>query len=295
MISVFNQTKLPWLLDVENEKVIAFSKQQKYVKDSIEKTAYIKINGTSSILDNIDDTDKKLKSMVNMQDVELLVNKPVNLSFKKKNFKPFITTIDEEKKNILLTSFNLYRSKITKTSGSGVFLLEGLIKANSFNAIISFNTQDAKFSIQIYNITKNQLDTYTFAKVDNMIVKTLVSEEGSDIDIDKIEFRIKIARPSKPTYTVLVSEYDEKAFDEYPGYKKHPNAFNKVVIPATQGALQDIIDNLKSERYSAVTLFVNANKKNEKFYSMVSGKLVSSFAIVFELSSLKGIKKLKLF
>lgn len=279
MITIFNSTRYAWKIKIIEGKIACFYKDKIYNKKindtekKIKKSAHI-LAYTSLFPDKVPDLD----TFVNMKTPQVLTDKNTTVIFSKKDFNPFVTEKNEPVKNILLVSVPIRKGyKVTDIFTEDVFILDGYILGGELTLIASFNSDKAKMKVTTFDPKTNHVSGYTFsASTDGIKVTTdinTVTEEKKEEFKNMKPFKLKVFRPAKPTYTILVYRQDKNKLQNVIDVNKHN------VVEITNKTSIDTIKNLLKENYKAVTIFVDAEEfgqTQQKIYGNLLRKLFTT-------------------
>lgn len=290
MIAVYNETNKPWEVHNVNKdgSVISFSKPTQYKTPKGVKRNVAHIIGYRSLFrDSKFPIEERLKRSVLTRRATTLSKCSTALIYSKKDFKPFITERQSANKNIFLISINLRRRQLIELGSERLqsFVLDAYIASGTLNLIVSLNTPEEIFNIKLYDQLRGSIDNYSFwvdSETGNgfskVFFRTLTVEEKKTFVPARVN--LEIFRPKKPTELVIIkSEYDRKDL-----LKMMDTSHNNIVL-VTRDDIDNQLQNLVTDNYKAVTLFVNNDDYDsvKKYYGGILKKLLMKFNTVHVL------------
>lgn len=300
MISIYNETKTPWLLYKNGDTdVVKISKLKERVHSVTKETKRRSLTCITyaSLFDDISRTSDIMKTITQSKTITPIVDKKTAIIFNRKELKPFISERGEGiEKDILFASIFLAGRKVVHIRNNDAFFLDYFMLNSDFSFIASFNRPDAYLTIDLLDEAQDKVFTYVFTK-ENGTMKTTIFTRKKDEDKDSTDFKIRTFRPSKPTYTIITSKSDDN------------DALNTILKPdahyvlhagisETGDVLPDVVEKLKEEKYRAVTLFVNkpfelSEELDSEEIESIINVLKQQFYIVYKLYADNKIKKIK--
>ena len=151
-------------------------------------------------------------------------------------------------KDVYLIALDIRGCKIADITKQDVFIFRYLIVKGVLYLILSVKDTCKSFDITLFNkdLGKNIVNTFDLNKME----MTSVEVPAKDTDAN---FKIRVFRPSRPTYLILVREEERDIIDT----KILEGTSNKVLTYKDDEDLSTIAKQLDKEGYTAVTLFTN--------------------------------------
>lgn len=283
MLSIYNETKTPWDMDVINESVVRISKvKDKLENDKVVKSRSVRIISYTQSFDDIEHTKTQVANLIKTKEPIVITDKTTSVIFNRKEFKPFITERSQNNpKDVLFGSIFLGGRKVIRVHNNNTFLLEYFMLSADFSFIASFNRPESILTVELLREETNVLSTYVFFKENNEIKLTCTEKQYEAKEIPEVPFKLKSFRPSRPTHVVLVKEKDRILLEDTIDVTQHTVLLLDVDLDKT-------ILSLRNENYKAVTVFSSANmgkEPNVEYRESLSTlqDLGRSFQTVFKL------------
>jgi hypothetical protein len=299
MIYVYNETPRPWIVRefIGDSNTIQFSKL-KLCKDSYgeEKRIFLRVNGDKKILLDMEKTQERLETMVNMKQTEQVSDIPVNVIFDKKECRAYITTYASKKRNLskklFLLTLNTGLATIVDLQTKNVFILEGFYRDRIFGAAMSLNSDDSQIVITTYNKGTRLLNTHVFYVENNEIKHYCDSTPDTDYDIPEREFMLRKFRPARLTEAVAVLEQDVETFNKNKEYSADVTAYSKfTIMPDTD--LGALIKEIQDKGYKALTFF-EPDERDGGQYDSIFQLLRREFKVFYTVDENSRIAKVKI-
>lgn len=147
-------------------------------------------------------------------------------------------------KNFYLIALDIRGCRITNITKQDVFIFRYLIVKGILYLILSVKDTCKSFDVSLYNKEKGKTITHTF----NLETKKVIKNETDGGDSDN-NFKIRVFRPSRPTYLVYVKEEDIDLIDT-----KFTESHN-VVKYTDDDDLSAKVNEACKAGYTAATLF----------------------------------------
>lgn len=273
MISIYNETQLQVIGEVSGG-VCNLTKEVNKLNRKDNRKLSVKIGGMNSVFGK--DAVSKLKSLTRMKKPEILTDSHTTIDYSKKSFKPFIANKGKFEKNLLLVSLDLRNKEVVEIHNQFTPILE--YAHNEVELSLILNISDKPLIIVLKDNKRDNFIRYTFKmgrEVEGLInlTKEYLSKEEYEVK-EEMKPILKF-RPKKPTYIVLREEGED--------ISKIIWAENRhQIIDVNPDNINNVIENLKSENYTAVTV-CNRTK------SILSSAL-DNFKIVYGISGENIIK-----
>lgn len=304
MFSIYNETKNQWTIEKINDSgnVVRFmkrkdapesrfnNKRKKITRQVISILAY------HSIFEDYDQVVEIVKGEVNNDKgvVCPIPTRNTNITFNRKAFRPFVSESAENVKDILLASVRLRGRKIVSMDNHNTFLLESFVYSGEFSFIVSFNNPSSKFTFTLLEEETRELTTYEFSSSEEGIVLNITGGEKLPDDESYDFIAVKRFRPARVTHLVLTLPGDRAKLDELIDPSKH------TIVEVTPETVREVVEDVKSQFFSAVTLFVNSSSYKYddaiEAFEDVYGQEVNflhEFKLVYGLFSDRRILKVK--
>lgn len=254
MILMYNETSTPWEAKQVNEFVYKLISTKEIDTD---KQIYMDILLSNDV--KLDDTD--LSKYVEMEDIATLTEMSTNVTFQKKNCKPFIGTGLKFNKDVLFINVNLLGSIVSHIDTKNAFVLNSYLVKGQLALIVSL---DKEFSFTLYNAQEKTSTKYRFFKDNGKYDIELTYE--NDVKEQK-KVTITKYRPNKPTHLIFAKSEDMDALHKQLS-NKHKKEPSHLIYDIEK--LKENIDITKAQNYNAATLFIN--RDNYKPYDGESEK-----------------------
>jgi len=245
-----------------------------------------------------------LLKFIKMKEPGILTSTPTSIIYGKKDFNPFIVeSKNEHNTDIMLITLNIGKRMLVNISKQFICLLENYSLEGELTIIASINKKDNPLEIKLYDkYTKSDID-YTFTIIEDSLISTDVDKSnGDEIEItnkiNRLLFSKKIVeskngdkytpyiisnyRPNRPTHTILSMRSEVSILKSLHQKYSNTNAFN--IVEFNNVELQYVIEELKAQRFNAVTLFVNSeyyNNRVKRTYSNALSQLEHHFKVFF--------------
>ena len=298
MILLLNKSAKPWDVEVL-DKSASFSK----TKDSRVRSVRSFIRTMPCFAMDKDLKEISLDHFVNMKEPEVISDiRGMNISYGRKQFSPFIvTTSNVFISDVILITLNLNSKILTGMSRENISVLGSYILAGELTIIVSINRKDVTLFLEFLDKDTKMITEHALAisEVGEIYYNeeeydaptTMFNSKGESL---YIPYMLNNFRPSRPTYTILtMNERDRKRLIRL-NERYDSSAFN--VINCTESDINNVVTELKQDRYSAVTLFVDSeylNNVTKKKYSKALSILEHEFKTFYVLLNNNKITKIK--
>jgi hypothetical protein len=250
MIFMYNETQTPWSSSEVAPKLNRLGIEMT-AKDGKVKRIGIMASNTIQI--------ENMEELVNMTTVVPVYNEVSGVYYQKRDQSPVISENAKFDKDIFFININLDGSIVSNIDAKGTQVLNYLIANNQLALILSkaANTRDDDVSITLYNSKTNEEKVYTFTYNSNGYYDIVVNADTVEKEVSN--YKLTRFRPAVITHCILV---DNKDIDALYKVLHKPeiffiNTFNSVdELPA-------IIDELRTNKYRAVTLFADTDDAKE--------------------------------
>jgi hypothetical protein len=299
MLNIFNQSKTPWTLK-EVGKTISFSKTKEYNRDKNNPTKKIKKSANILVYKSLFDENESMDSLtltinkcVSMDTMQTIVTKNTSIYFNHKAYSPYVAESTERNmKDVFLVTLQLRGKQVIEISSTDVFLLEGFVLGGDLTVIASLNDFKQSFFITLLDNSTKKITNYVFGRDGEGKPFMDTYEDDYEDPENETKFILKRFRPAKPTNAILVHNKDLDALKTTLGdnFEKH----NVQVF--LKNTLEEKIEALLAEKYTAVTLFVNTPRITDdvvtKFYDPIRQNS-NRFKLWFDLLSNGKVVKTK--
>ena len=200
-------------------------------------------------------------------------------------------------KDIFCLGIDLKGSIVTNVGGYGSYVLDRFIAKGSLCAIISLSENCTEFFVTVHNNRDRESIQYKFVRTDNGW-RNEISRSKDEEDLDTPSYDIRRFRPSHVTELVLVRERDKEFMDKLGIVESNDRDQYNVYEYNSREILDDIIEAVLAEGYSAVTLYVrdiSVNGKYYKYYEDDIAYLQEQFNVVNVLLNNKAKPIVKLY
>jgi len=307
MIILFNESTRSWSNNELNDKTGAFFKR----KDSPVFDMHCFIRAMKHLIPSND----VLSKLIKMKEPVILNNALTSLIYGKKDFNPFIIENKRVDNNtdIVLVTLNIGKRMLVNISKDFICLLENYSLDGELTFIAALNNKDKPLEIRIYDKHTKSDMIYTFSIVENN-VGGITEVNGEEIEVTnkvrELLFSKKIVeskngdkytpfivsnfRPNRPTHTIFTLRSEKNQLHQLHSKYSNETAFN--IVEFNNMELPSIIEKIKGERFSAVTLFIDSeylNNRAKKFYSKALSQLEHNFKLFFIMLNNGKILKLK--
>lgn len=268
MIFIYNETNINWKAVPISDKVVALKRvnTRNIGTKVIETRNSIILSRKLITKDFVDRLVKKGSN--NTEAVNISDIRPA-LYFSYKKMEPFISnfnTEDNEKpnKHLALITLNIGDRKILEINSENTFILNSALANRELSLVVYLN-HNHNLSIKLAN-RMGIKETVSFRVMNNRLVKTIERTETKDRVEDIKKFRIKNFTPKMPTYKVLAYKGYVEKVEKVLLEKKS----NHTLTLYTMDTIQDRIKELKNEKYTAITLYIDSEEFNERFKKLNS-------------------------
>ena len=295
MIGIYNERRNNWEATKVNDKVHCLFTSRETEKDNkkVKQSAHIIVY--DSIFNNASQSLQELATKAeysNMKDLATISDKNSTIVFSKKDYNPFVSEKSQQLKDILLISIRLQGRRVIDISNDNTFILDGYIMGGELSLIASLNNFENSLSIKLLSEATGDVTVYTFGRnEDNKLSMTVDNRKADDAEKAQEKLKIKKFRPSRPTHAIVVYKKDLEQLQQVVDTKNHN------VVEISKQNMEQVIEELKSQNYKAVTLFVNADEitgVTKKIYGAAMVKFNKEFKTYYELLNTKRVRKVKI-
>ena len=274
MLVIYNETSNPWTMKTINDRVskIEITRTVDPVK-KISRTIGITYPTNLEIGDigNI----KNYYTPVTVNDSN------TNILFQHKSCSPTVIDNSKYNKDIMFINLNIGDMIVSNIRTENVFILSYIIMKGELILIAAVSDKDNKgLEVTLYNEKENKCVVYDFNKTESEYKLNVVDREvDPDFALEPYVFRK--FRPACPTKLIYAMERDDFALNKA---IDHPeNHIIKYFVD--YNSLEESIDEMTSQKYSAATLFVNksnlkAELQNKGDYYNILETISNKFKIV---------------
>lgn len=261
MIYLYNNTSKPFTL-TEGQKFSSIGTMREIDNKGdkvVKKYASVPFSGKKQ--PKAIDLDK----YVNMNTPVRVHEMNTNVFFNKKTAAPYIVTGAKNVKDIFCLGIDLKGSIVTNVGGYGSYVLDRFIAKGSLCAIISLSENCTEFFVTVHNNRDRESIQYKFVRTDNGW-RNEISRSKDEEDLDTPSYDIRRFRPSHVTEFVLVRERDKEFMDKLGIVESNDRDNYNVYEYTGREMLDDIIEAVLAEGYTAVTLYVRDISVSGKYY-----------------------------
>lgn len=296
MIGIYNEGRNNWEASQVNDKVHCVFTNKEIDKGGKKAKQSAHIIVYNSIFDDASQSLHQLTTKAeycNMKDIATISDKNSTIVFSKKDYNPFVTEKSQQLKDILLITLRLRGRKVIGISNDNTFILDGFIMGGELSLIASLNNFENSLSINLLNDATGEVTVYTFGRnvEGNVLCMDVATRKAEQTELEAERIKIKKFRPSRPTHTIIVYKKDLEQLQQVVDTKNHN------VVEISKLDMDKVIEELKDQKYKAVTLFVNTDEitgVTKKIYGAAMVKFNKEFKTYYELLNTKRVRKIKI-
>jgi len=291
MIYLFNETEKPWEISREGSKYLQISKKYDFFKEDEEKirTYNCGIYLTSPEEDFINKIKTTVNNIGKTIDVVKICDVDTNVLFGYKDLNPFIVqSRSGNNRNVILLSLDVRDKILFDIQMDRNFIIDNSLNKNELNIVISMEANtDSYCYISLYNEKDKEITQYKIMYNQNFNLRCKKSIQKLNKLFEPVVIKIKNNRPKRPTQIVICSnDVYSKMERTMEKVVKNNLQYHNLFTYFSEENLKDLIGELKSNRYSVITLFVDSNESIERLedkYKVILQELTSKFKAVFIL------------
>lgn len=292
MITIYNESKYPWILESKKDKTIAHITKLRNIKvKGKDITRAVSIMAYTSVLNNLEECGETLEQAVGMTNAFTVCDSTTSIIFNKKELNPVINAKGFEK-TVLLSTINLRKRRIINIVNENSFLLKAMTVADEFSFVSSFNKENSSLALYLLNEKTNTIDVIVFTLKEGNIVKTesTVSPEEVKFTVNG-KYQLKVFRPRRVTDLVLAHPVAMDSVKDSLGEK---HTYKQLTLKD----FEQVVQESKAAKYRAVTYAINKTSKEEtptdkKRSKQILDRLTAHFNVVYKAYSDGNIEKIK--
>lgn len=266
MILVYNETRHPWIVKEmpekqtlrimkHNERTLVHRKTTEDVPvDKLEKHGTIGILAYANSVQDTTEFANNLSLSTAMTSFSEVSDKPVSVTFNRKEMRPVITP-DGQDRTIILLSLPIKYRKLISFSTKGIHLLRQSCLRGEFSACLSVvNYQKMKVRIEFLAREKNSVDVIQIESAGDGSLPTITKKSrearDEDIKISKEGFTPSEYRPLRPTNLIFVKKDKMHLLP-----RLNREQFTIMQLTGEESQLKSVIKMTRSRNFRAVTYF----------------------------------------
>lgn len=294
MISIYNETQVPWLVEKLDEKRIKLVYERSYMRgdEKVSRTFGI-LTFLGKDTDHIDAVKKteELSKLTGATHPTKLFDFECGVHFTPKRLTPFISALATRKRDVLVASIRTNARYISKVKTSNADFLDYLTFAGALTFSASFQI-GGKITVELYDEILKRFITLIFTSTEKGIEMTKQSRKVKPADngtIDSLKSSPKIDirtyRPKYPTKVIFTHPKDKNNLVKLIKPEEHN------IVELSKYLEDDAIKAFIDEGYTAVTTYSDVpfkeamNHPESRRYTRFIKKLREKFSIVYILHS----------
>lgn len=294
-ILIYNETKQKWELSNSGDRNMSIvSKNKCSIGVQVNKKtgkmlkAFLNRSGSANNLLLPDFMSQNIKGMAKY-----------DLRYSKKTMEPYLrdVSINESDSSIALISLNSNYKKVINVELNHARVIEYSLpkkhsKEKCIDLIVHFESKNSYIKLTLYN-QKEAVEEITFISLNDIIKTSVPVKEISDAS-----YKFKKMRPYYLTELLLVDEGYEDALNKWLIKNKRNKKHVVAVLPKDPYKQDQVIKDLISKGYRAITYMDGFAKENKKKKQFVLNKLSNSFRFIFttryrENKKNRSVKRIK--